>query len=345
MAKKDVLASTKKSLMETLLSTGSQKIQPHILTNSPFVKEKDIIKTSIPLLNIALSGNATEGGWMPGLTIFGGERATFKTKIALELVRSYLDKHKDGVCVFYDSEFGASFQYFQDSGINTDRVIHVGIEHVENLKFDMSKKLDEINRGDKVVFIVDSIGMLASKKEIEDAIEEKSVADMSRAKALRSFFRIITPKLNMKDLHCVVIAHTYQTMEMYAKTIISGGTAPMYAANEVFVISKSKEREEKLLVGYDFTLNVMKSRTIMEESKFPISVNREEGVMRNSGLIEISLEAGILTKPKQGWFQFEGTEKLYRYDDLLRNNDIWDEIIKRDGFSSYVKNHYCLSKD
>lgn len=333
------------TLMKTLLQAGATGSASFVLSESPYINDRDIIPTPIPLLNIALGVDPLDGGMMPGITIFAGERATFKTRLGMELVAAYMAKYPDGICQLYDSEFGASLAYFTSVGIDMNRVIHTGIEHIEQLKFDMSKKLEQIKRGDRIIFFIDSIGMLASKKEIEDATKENVAADMTRAKALRSFFRIITPHMVMKNIPTVIIAHTYQTMDGRGTVTVSGGTAPMYAANEVFNITKAKERDgDKSLIGYDFNMRVLKSRLVREESVFPISVSFEHGILRNSGLVEIGRESGIVEMPSKGWYTTPFSDKKMRYDDLLWDDPTWDRIIEMPEFREYVKKRYALAR-
>jgi hypothetical protein len=107
--------------------------------------------------------------------------------------------------LFYDSEFGTPQGYFDRFGIDAKRVIHTPITDVEQLKHDAVKQLSEISRGEKVIIVLDSLGNLASKKEVDDALDGKSVADMSRAKQFKSFFRMVTPHLNLKDLPMIVV--------------------------------------------------------------------------------------------------------------------------------------------
>jgi RecA/RadA recombinase len=192
------------------------------LAESDFFNVKDSVPTEIPIINIALSGKV-DGGLTPGLTFLAGESKSFKSLLGLMMVKAYMKKHEDAVCLFYDSEFGITPEYISANGIDTDRVIHVPIEHLEELKFDISKRLEAIERNDKVIIFIDSIGNLASKKEVEDALDEKSVADMSRAKVMKSLWRIVTPHLTIKNIPCIAINHTYQTMEMYSKAVMSGG--------------------------------------------------------------------------------------------------------------------------
>jgi len=209
------------SLLEKMLKSGSIK-SASVLSKSTFFNAKESIPTDLPILNIAFSGSL-DGGLLPGLTVVAGASKSFKTMLSLYCMKAYLDKYKDGVAILYDSEFGITPEYINSFDIDIERVVHIPIMNVEELKFDMVNRLNEIDKKDKVFIMIDSIGNLASKKEVEDAENEKSVADMSRAKQLKSLFRIITPHLTTKNIPCLAINHIYMTQEMYSKPIVSGG--------------------------------------------------------------------------------------------------------------------------
>jgi len=209
------------SLLDKMLKSGNIK-SASVLSKSSFFNAKEVIPTDLPILNIAFSGSL-EGGLLPGLTVVAGASKSFKTMLSLYCMKAYLDKHKDSVAILYDSEFGITPDYIQSFDIDIDRVIHIPIENVEQLKFDIVQRLGEIEKKDKVFIMIDSIGNLASKKEVEDAENEKSVADMSRAKSLKSLFRIITPHLTTRQVPCLAINHIYQEIGMFPKNIVSGG--------------------------------------------------------------------------------------------------------------------------
>ena len=175
-----------------------------ILAKSKFFNEKDMIPTPVPAINIALSGSL-DGGITPGLTMWAGPSKHFKTAFSLLMAKSYLDRYEDAALLFYDSEFGSPQSYFTSFGIDTDRVLHTPITDVEQLKVDIMNQINELDRTDKIMIIIDSIGNLASKKEVEDALDGKSVADMSRAKQIKSLFRMVTPHLTLKDIPMVVV--------------------------------------------------------------------------------------------------------------------------------------------
>jgi hypothetical protein len=209
------------SLMEKMLKSGNIK-SASILSKSVFFNAKESIPTDLPILNIAFSGSL-DGGLLPGLTVVAGASKSFKTMLSLYCMKAYLERYQDGIAILYDSEFGITPEYLESFKIDTSRVIHIPLENVEQLKFDIVQRLQEIDKKDKVFIMIDSIGNLASKKEVEDAENEKSVADMSRAKSLKSLFRIITPHLTTKNIPCIAINHIYQEMGLYPKAIVSGG--------------------------------------------------------------------------------------------------------------------------
>jgi RecA/RadA recombinase len=333
------------TLLERMKKSGSIKTSD-ILTESSFFMAKDTIQTDLPILNIAFSGDL-DGGLIPGLTILAGASKSFKTLLGLYCLKAYMNKYPDAICLFYDSEFGVTPDYIKSNGIDGNRILHIPVEHVEQLKFDIVKRLEEIKRGDKVFIFVDSLGNLASKKEVEDANDEKSVADMSRAKAIRSLLRIITPHLTMKDLPCIIVNHVYQTMEMYSRVVIPGGTAVTYAANSIFVISKAQEKDGTELVGYNFTINIEKSRYVREKSKLPIQVTYENGISKWSGLLDIALETGHVIKPSNGWYQKVNTatgeiaEQKFRFKDTQSGN-FWNEVLSDETFKQAIRDRYQL---
>lgn len=288
------------SLLDKLVKSSTIK-HSGVLQESKFFANKQEVSTDLPILNLAFSGSLT-GGFSSGLITIAGPSRHYKSNLGLFCVASYLSKHKDAICLYYDSEFGAPPAYLESFGIDTSRVLHSPIKHVEQLKFDIVNQLETIERGDKVIIFIDSIGNLASKKEAEDAMDQKSVADMSRAKSLKSLWRIITPELTIKDLTCININHTYETQEMFSKSVVSGGTGGMYSSNTVFIIGRAQEKDGTDLAGYKFTINIEKSRFVFEKSKFPLYVYKDTGINKWSGLLDLAVEMGFVTKPKVGWY-------------------------------------------
>jgi len=155
------------SIMDKLKKNSKVK-ETSILSDSKFFTEQDMVPTDVPMMNVALSGSM-EGGLAPGLTVLAGPSKHFKTSFGLIMASAYLKKYPDSVMLFYDSEFGSPQSYFENFDIDTNRVLHTPITNVEELKFDIVGQLEAMERNDKVVIVIDSVGNLASKKELEDA--------------------------------------------------------------------------------------------------------------------------------------------------------------------------------
>ena len=315
--------------------------ETEVLTDSKFFTAKDMIQTPVPMINVALSGRL-DGGLTPGLTVFAGPSKHFKTAFAMLLAKSYLEKYEDAAILFYDSEFGAPAGYFQSFGIDTDRVIHTPITDIEQLKHDLMSQINNIERGEHVIVIVDSVGNLASRKEVEDALDGKSVADMTRAKQLKSLFRMSTPHLTIKDIPMVVVNHTYKEIGMFPKDIVSGGTGIYYSADNIFIIGRQQEKDADGLTGYNFIINVEKSRFVREKSKIPVEVSFEGGISTWSGLLDVALESGHVVKPQNGWYQKKGEEKKYRQNDTY-SREFWMPILKDVSFQNWIKENYAIS--
>lgn len=337
------------SLKDRLIKASTSKMASD-LTKSKFFNEKDICRTKIPMMNIALGG-ALDSGLMSGLTIFAGPSKHFKSNMGLTMISAYMKKHPDAICLFYDSEFGITPAYLRSMGVDPERVVHTPIQSVEQLKIDMTNQLEEIERGEKVIVFIDSIGNMASKKETEDALNEKTVADMTRAKALKSLFRIATPYFTIKNIPCIAINHTIETMEMFSKTVMTGGTGPMYSADTVFIIGRRQIKDGTDLQGYQFVLNAEKSRTVKEKSKFFIDVTFDGGIDPYSGLLDMALELGFVVKPKNGWYCREmvdtDTGEMVREDKSWRAKDtkctdFWGPLFKHAPFREAIKSRYQL---
>ena len=334
------------SIMDKLKSNSKLKAT-EILSESKFFNEKDMVPTSVPMVNVALSGS-TEGGLAPGLTVLAGPSKHFKTSFALLMAGAYMKKYPDAVMLFYDSEFGSPQSYFEQFEVDTSRVLHTPITNVEELKFDLISQLEGLDRKDKVIVVIDSIGNLASKKEMEDAINEKSVADMSRAKAVKGLFRMCTPYLAMKDIPLLAVNHTYQEIGLFPKAIVSGGTGIYYSADNIWIIGRRQNKKGTEVTGYDFVINVEKSRYVKEKSKIPVTVSWEGGVETYSGLLEVGLAGGYVQKPSNGWYETvdpatgEVLSDGKKRESETLTEEFWTPVFENTDFKEFIKKSYTI---
>ncbi len=334
------------ALLEKLKKNSTIK-ETNILADSVLFSKKDMIPTKIPAINVALSGRL-DGGMTPGLTVWAGPSKHFKTAFTLLMAKSYMDKYPDAALLFYDSEFGTPQSYFDSFGIDTSRVMHTPITDIEQIKFDVMQQMNELKRGDKVIIVVDSIGNLASKKEVEDALDGKSVGDMTRAKQLKSFFRMVTPHLTLKDIPMIVVNHIYMEQGMFPKAIVSGGTGIYYSAQNIYIVGRQQDKDGTDLVGYNFIINVEKSRYVREKSKIPVTVSFDGGISTWSGLLDMATESGHVVKPSNGWYSRVNTttgeveEKKFRIKDT-DTKEFWLPVLGDPTFQEWIKQNYQIA--
>ena len=332
------------SIMDKL-KKNSKLSHTEVLSESKFFTEKDMVPTDVPMINVALSGSV-DGGLAPGLTVLAGPSKHFKTSFALLMAAAYMKKYPEAVMLFYDSEFGSPEAYFEQFEVDTSRVLHTPITNVEELKFDLIGQLEELDRDDKVVIVIDSIGNLASKKEMEDALNEKSVADMSRAKALKGLFRMCTPYLAMKNIPLLAVNHTYKEIGLFPRDVVGGGTGIYYSADNIWILGRQQDKKGTEIQGYHFVINVEKSRYVKEKSKIPITVSWDGGVRNFSGLLDVALAGGYVTKPSNGWYartdrQTGEIGPKVRQEQTLEK-EFWDPIFAETDFKDFLKKQYSI---
>lgn len=335
------------SLIEKILKNSTLKTC--LLTDSVIYENPEYITTPVPVINIVLSGKY-DGGLIDGITTIAGPSKHFKSILALIMAKSYLDKYKDAIIIYYDNERGMTPDYFKSVGIDPNRVVYIKIHNIEELKQDISRQFHEnINSSDKVFFMIDSIGQLASNKEVEDAKDQKIVVDMTRAKAFKSLYRVITPYITDLQIPFIQIAHVYMTLEMYAKAVVGGGTGPMLASDTVLIIGRAQEKEKsgkKKLLGYNFKLKIEKSRYAVEGSILDLEVTFSGGVRKYGGLLPLAEEMGYVIKPKNGRWSRPCVEddKLHMKKDTY-SSDFWTPILNNTNFIKDINKKYSLSND
>ena len=335
------------SLLKRLKKSSSIK-ESVILSESKYYDPNwaQPIPTEIPMLNVALSGHP-EGGLTSGILMICGDSKHFKTGFMLETAKGFMNKYpEDGVILFYDSEFGAPISYFKSRGIDMGKVLHCPIRTVEELRIDLAKQLVTLTEDDNVFIMIDSIGNLASKKEAEDAEDGKTTVDMTRAKALNSLFRIVTPHLTMKNIPFVVINHTYDTMDGKGAKVVSGGKKVYLSADDVWIIGRQQDKDAEGLHGFRFVVNIDKSRACVERSKVLIHSTFKDGIDKYSGLYDEAKECGLLI-PAGAWvkqvnFETGEVSENKRRADIEEDVDFFEKLLKHPPFIKHLANKFKL---
>lgn len=317
-----------------------------LLEQSTLWDEKQMVVTPVPALNIALSGRP-DGGMLPGIVQIAGDSKKFKSKFAIELAKAFQNTFKDGIVLFMDSEFGTPRPYFNE--LDLTRIVHTPIVNLEKLRTELATQLDavDVKEGDKLFIIIDSLGNIPSVKELTDAKKvDDSPADMTRAKVIKSVFRIMGPQLVLKEVYVVVINHTYQSMDQYAteKEIVTGGRGSIYNSNTVWIITSSVNREDKELVGFNFTIGIQKSRYLKQGTRIPITVSFDEGIDKWSGMLDMAIDSGLIIRPtKQSYALAARPDETFKRKELEGNDEFFEYLLNKTEFPDWIKKEYTLS--
>ena len=236
--------------------------------------DQGFIGTGSYILNAQLSGSIYGGIPNNRVTAIAGEQATGKTFYAIGIASTFLNDHEDGAVFYFDSEAAATPDLFRERGLDPNRVWHFPIDTIEEFRTQMIRILDNLLKTPEkdrkpLLVILDSLGMLASQKELDDALSDKQVRDMTKSQMIKSVFRIITSKLGKLKIPMIVTNHTYKTMNPYGDpTDMGGGSGLKYAASTIMTLTKSKEKDSsKEIIGNIIKVKTYKSRLTKEAHK------------------------------------------------------------------------------
>lgn len=262
---------------------------------------ENYIDTGCYALNAVLSGSLYGCIADNKITAFAGSSGVGKSMVSLGIVKSFLDSNKDAICMYFESEAAITSDMIKNFNIDPSRIAIVGISTVEEFRNQVIKIADEYLQIEKesrkpMLLVLDSLGMLSTSKEMNDTAEGKDTTDMTRARVIKSIFRVLTLKLGKARIPLLLTNHTYQTMAMYSTQVQSGGSGLQYAASTVVFLSKRKEKVDDEVVGnvIHFTLN--KGRLTKENSKVDALLRYDTGLNKYYGLLPIAEKYGIFKK-------------------------------------------------
>jgi RecA/RadA recombinase len=322
------------------IAKASTNPHAHVATEDK-VKIRDWIDTGNVALNCQLSSNPYKGIASGRIYQFAGPESVGKTYLTVEVINQ---AQLEGYTVlYYDAEGTQTKDSLRKRGLETDNVVLSPISTVKALQTDFLNMLDEVSKSDKLIVCIDSIGMLASLKEVADAKAGNDKADMTAAKELRSFFRTITVPCQMAQVPVLAVNHTYENiMNMYGGPIVAKGGGSKYAASVTLILSKAQVKDKDgNIVGALITSKADKNRMAREKSKIKFEINYHKGLNRWSGLFDICLEYGYILSPKQGWYHVEGNEDhKFRRKDTELNEEFWLELMEN-GLADQLKLYFA----
>jgi len=268
-------------------------------------EDESYVDTGSLLLNALISGTLFGGVSSNKITTFSGLQGSGKTFFSLSVVKNFLDINPDGHCLYFDTEAAVTKKMLTEKGIDLSRVVVLNVVTIEEFRTKALKAVDLYMKSDKkdrkpCMFVLDSLGMLSTNKEIDDTLQEKNVKDMTKASLIKATFRMLTLKLGQADIPMIVTNHIYANVGGYGPTHVqSGGTGLLYSASTIIELSKSKEKEgsEKNVVGNIIKAKTYKSRLSKENQEVSVRLYYDHrGLDRYYGLVAIGEESGIIPR-------------------------------------------------
>ena len=273
------------------------------------------IDTGSFIFNSLVSGSIYGGIAGNKITALAGESSTGKTFFCLGVVQHFLESNHYAVVIYFESESAISKQLIDSRGIDTDRMLIVPVTTVQEFRTQAIKILDKYltqvpDKRQPLMFVLDSLGMLATTKEVEDTEAGKDTRDMTRAQVVKSIFRVLTLKLGKANVPMIVTNHTYDVVGSYIPTKeMGGGSGLKYAASTIIYLSKKKEKDGKEVVGNIVKCKAAKARLTKENSQVEVRLYYDKGLDKYYGLLELGEKYG-LWKNVAGRYEMNG-KKVY----------------------------------
>ena len=290
------------------------------------------IDTGSYIFNGLISGSIFGGVSNNKITAIAGESSTGKTYFSLAVVKNFLDTNSDGYCLYFDTEAAVNKGLLESRGIDTTRLVVVNVVTIEEFRGKALKAVDIYLKTDEdkrkpCMFVLDSLGMLSTEKEINDVLNDKQVRDMTKSQLVKGAFRMLTLKLGQANIPLIVTNHTYDVIGAYVPTKeMGGGSGLKYAASTIIYLSKKKEKDGKEVIGNIIKAKTHKSRLTKENRDVEVRLYYDErGLDRYYGLLELG-EIGGMWKNVAGRYEING-KKLYAKQILANTEEYFTEEV------------------
>ncbi len=293
------------------------------------------VDTGSYIFNALVSGSIFGGVSGNKITAIAGESSTGKTFFSLAVVKNFLDTNSDGYCLYFDTEAAITKSLLESRGIDTQRLVVVNVVTIEEFRGKALKAVDlymkkPVEERKPCMFVLDSLGMLSTEKEITDALNDKQVRDMTKSQLVKGAFRMLTLKLGQANIPMIVTNHTYDVIGAYVPTKeMGGGSGLKYAASTIIYLSKKKEKDGTEVVGNIIKAKTAKSRLSKENQEVEVRLYYDErGLDRYYGLLELGEEAGMW-KNVAGRYEIDG-KKIYAKQ-ILKEPEVYftEEVMQQ----------------
>ena len=303
------------------------------------------IDTGSHIFNAVVSGSIYGGVSSNKITAIAGETSTGKTYFSLAVVKNFLDNNPDGYCLYFDTEAAITKGLLASRGIDQSRLVVVNVVTIEQFRGKALKAVDIYLKTDEeerkpCMFVLDSLGMLSTEKEITDTLNDKMVRDMTKSQLVKGAFRMLTLKLGQANIPLIVTNHTYDVIGSYVPTKeMGGGSGLKYAASTIIYLTKKKEKDGKDVIGNIIKAKTHKSRLSKENKEVEVRLYYDErGLDKYYGLLELG-EIGGLWKNVAGRYEMDGkkvyAKEIYKNPEKYFTEEVMNKLdeISKDNFS------------
>ena len=310
---------------------------------------ESFIDTGSYAFNALLSGSIYGG--LPGsrITAIAGEAATGKTFFALGICKHFLDKDKDAGVIYFESENAVSKDMLEKRGIDSSRVVIMPVATVQEFRLQAIKIIDKYLEQEKdkrkpIMFVLDSLGMLSTTKEMEDTAEGKETRDMTRSQIVKSAFRVLTLKLGQANVPMIMTNHTYDVIgSMFPQKEMGGGSGLKYAASSIVYLGKKKEKDGAEVVGNIVHCKNYKSRITKENAMVDVRLTYTKGLDQHYGLLDLAEEAGIFSKVSTRYELPDGSKQYAKTINNEPEKYFTKEIL--DKIDEYTRKKFTYGQD
>ena len=309
----------------------------------------NFIDTGSYSFNALLSGSIYGG--MPGnkITAIAGEAATGKTFFALGIVKHFLDTDKDAGVIYFESESAISKSMIESRGVDSSRMVVVPVSTVQEFRTQSLKILDKYieqpeDKRKPLLFVLDSLGMLSTTKEMEDTAAGKETRDMTRSQIVKSTFRVLTLKLGKASVPMIMTNHTYDVIgSMYPQKEMGGGSGLKYAASSIVYLSKRKEKDGTEVIGNIIHCKNYKSRLTKENAMIDVRLTYKQGLDKHYGLLELGEQAGVFKKVSTRYEMPDGSKVFGKNINENPDKYFTDEVLKT--IDDYAKRKFTYGSE
>ena len=217
--------------------------------------------TQVHAFLMVISGSIFGGVSNNKITAIAGEKLYWKDFFSSPVVKNFLDSNPDSYCLYFDTESAVNKGLLESRGIDLKRLVVVNVVTIEEFRTKALKAVDiylktPIDERKQCMFVLDSLGMLSTEKEIRDALDDKQVRDMTKSQLVKGAFRMLTLKLGQANVPLIVTNHTYDVIGSYVNEEMGEVLDSSMQRSTIIYLSKAKEKDGKEVIG-----NIIKAKT------------------------------------------------------------------------------------